>query len=74
MINKILYRYKQDKYTVDSLILPENQVDYLERYRLIADEGKVLTKDDENFYVVIDIDKADFSLWKEIDIPETLNL
>lgn len=74
MITKTLYRYNSDKAVIDSLILPEGQTEYTERYRLIADEGKVLTKDNENLYTVIDIDKADSLQWYEIDKPETLGL
>jgi hypothetical protein len=74
MITKTLYRYDNGEGIVYSLALPENQTEYTERYRLIADEGKVLTKDDENFYTVIDIDKADSLQWYEIDKPETLDL
>ena len=70
MITKILYRYTHDNITIDSLILPEGQTEYAERYRLIADPDKALTKDDENFCTVIDIDQSDLELWHEVDKPE----
>ena len=37
------------------------------RVRLIADEGKALTIDSENFYLCIDVDSADG--WIEVDSP-----
>jgi hypothetical protein len=74
MITKTLYRYDNGEGIVYSLVPPENQTEYTEHYRLIADEGKILTKDEENFHSVIDIDKEELSLWKEIDKPETLGL
>ena len=70
MITKVLYRYTCDNTTIDSPILPEGQTEYIERYRLIADLDKVLTKDDENFCTVIDIDQSDLELWHEVDKPE----
>lgn len=68
----ILYDYKNGEYTINSIEKPD--CEYTERYRLVADEGKVLTKDEENLYAIIDIDKSDLFLWKEIDKPETFGL
>ena len=70
MITKILYRYNKGDATIDSPILPEGQTEYTERYRLIADQDKVLTKDDEKFCTVIDIDQSDLELWHEVDKPK----
>ena len=41
------------------------------RVRLIADEGKALTIDSENFYSCIDVDSADG--WIEVDSPPELS-
>lgn len=68
MIIKTLYRYQQGETTIDSLEKPD--CTYVERYRLIADEGKSLTADSENLFLVIDIDQIDLELWTEVDSPE----
>ena len=70
MITKILYRYTNSESTIVSPILPEGQTEYTEHYRLIAGLGKVLTKDDENFCTVIDIDQSDLELWHEVAKPK----
>ena len=41
------------------------------RVRLIADEGKALTIDSENFYLCIDVDSAEG--WIEVDSPPELS-
>ena len=69
MTIKLLYRYNQEQMIIDSLILPEGQEQYIERYRLIADEGMLLTKDNEHQYSVIDIDKEDLLNWVEVERP-----
>ena len=69
MTIKLLYRYRQDDMTIDSLNLPEEQVEYIERYRLVADENMSLTKDNEKLYSVIDIDQEDLINWVEVDKP-----
>ena len=72
MITKLMYRYTHDNATIDSPVLPEGQIEYTERIRLIAEPNKVLTKDDEKFCTVIDIDQSDLELWHEIDKPEPI--
>ena len=67
MIIKLLYRYYKDNMIIDSLSQPEGE--YIERYRLIAEEGKVLTQDNETLYSVIDINQEDLTTWVEIDKP-----
>lgn len=64
MIIKELYRYEREegKITV-SPIKPE--CDYTLRYRLIAEEGKELTKDGENFTSCVDVESPDD--WYEVD-------
>lgn len=66
MTVKELYRYEREtgKITV-STEKPEG--DYTLRYRLIADEGKVLTKDGENFTPCIDVETTEG--WYEVEEP-----
>lgn len=70
MTTKILYRYKKDNYTIDSPNKPEGE--YIERYRLVADENKMLTKNGTDLYTVIDINKEDQFYWYEVDKPQEL--
>lgn len=49
-----------------SPIMPEGE--YTEMMRLVADEGKLLTKDEENFTSCVDAGSADG--WYEVDEPE----
>lgn len=69
MIIKPLYRYQQGDITVDSLEKPD--CEYVERYRLVADDDKSLIKNGEDIFTVIDIDQADLALWTEVATPET---
>ena len=58
-----LYRYERDGGGITvSPIQPE--VDYAVMYRLIADEGKVLTKDGQSFTVCADVEEIDG--WREV--------
>lgn len=64
---KPLYRYEREGGGITvSPVKPDCK--YNKRYRLIADEGKVLTLDGVNFYRVIDVKSADG--WQEVDKPE----
>ena len=65
---KILFRTYSVEGTTDSLERPTGH--YIERFRLIADEGKCLTRDNETFVTVIDINKGDFLYWSEVDQPQ----
>jgi len=61
-----LYRYNRENGgTTVSPIKPN--CEYTEMYRLIADEGKVLTTDGENFTSCTDTDTLDG--WYEVDEP-----
>lgn len=63
-----LYRYaREDGGITVSPIKPD--AEYTELVRLVADEGKSLTKDGETFYGVIDQETAEG--WYEVDTPET---
>jgi hypothetical protein len=44
------------------------ECEYTEKMRLIADEGKMLTKDGENLHRVIDVDSSEG--WYEVDAQE----
>ena len=62
-----LYKYhRADGGVTVSPIKPEGE--YTEMYRLVADEGKVLTKDNENFTSCVDTESVDG--WYEVDDPE----
>lgn len=63
-----LYRYNRaDGGVTISPIKPD--VEYTEMVRLVADEGKVMTKDGENFITCIDTDTTDG--WYEADATES---
>lgn len=65
---KTLYRYEWAEGKVaDSLTKPEGKP-YTERYRLIADEGKMLTYNGKIVCEVIDTDTLDG--WAEVEKPE----
>jgi hypothetical protein len=58
-----LYRYERDGGGITvSPIQPETDCTVM--YRLIADEGKVLTKDGQNFTVCVDVEEIDG--WREV--------
>lgn len=62
-----LYRYERaDGGVTISPVKPDGE--YTEMVRLVADEGKVLTKDGENFTACVDTENADG--WYEVDDPE----
>ena len=64
---KPLYRFvREDGGVTVSPNKPE--CEYTEKKRLIADEGKMLTKDGEDLRRVVDVDSADG--WYEVDAPE----
>lgn len=63
----ILYKFKRaDGGTTVSTSKPDG--DYTEMYRLVADEGKALTKDGVDLYPCVDTDTVDG--WYEVDAPE----
>ena len=65
MIKKNLYRYTGRNGIITSLVHLED-AKYYPMYRLIADEGKMLT-DGELIVKSIDIFTEDLSKWTEID-------
>lgn len=61
-----LYRYNRaDGGVTISPVKPDGE--YTEMVRLVADEGKVLTNDGENFTSCVDTDTA--AGWYEVDVP-----
>lgn len=65
MIKKDLYRYVGRNGSITSLILLDD-AKYYPMYRLIAEEGKMLT-DGEQVIKSIDIFAEDLGKWTEID-------
>lgn len=65
MIKKNLYRYFGRNGMITSLVLLDN-IEHLLMYRLIAEDGKVLT-DGEQVVKSIDIFAEDLGKWTEID-------
>ena len=65
MVKKNLYRYFGRNGMITSLVLLDN-IEHLLMYRLIADEGKILT-DGELLVKSIDIFAEDLSKWTEIE-------
>ena len=68
MTKKNLYRYFGRNGMITSLVLLDN-IEHLLMYRLIADEGKVLT-DGQLKVKSIDIFSEDLGKWTEIDEKE----
>lgn len=66
---KPLYRFKrEDGGITDSPNKPEGE--YTERVRVVADEGKAVTRDGKSLYSVIDADSAEG--FYEVDAPEVI--
>lgn len=62
-----LYRYNRaDGGVTISPVKPDGE--YTKMVRLIADEGKALTKDGVNFTTCTDVESAEG--WYEVDAPE----
>lgn len=66
MIIKTLYRYFDGNNIIDTYDKPVNH-SFTERYRLIADEDKMLTVDGIEHVTVIDIDKDSRDSWYELE-------
>jgi len=61
---KKLYKYtRPDGGTSTSPVQPDGE--YVEMVRLVADEGKVLTKNNIEFYACVDTDSSEG--WYEVD-------
>lgn len=67
---KKLYKYtRPDGGTSTSPVQPDSE--YIEMVRLIADEGKVLTRDSVGFYACIDTDSSEG--WYEVNDEQNTN-
>ena len=67
---KTLYRYKRaDGGITVSPNKPETDIFEI-CYRLVADDGKILTTDGENLFPCVDVD--DIIGWYEVDNPEEI--
>lgn len=64
MIIKDLYHFEREEGKV-TVSTEKPDCEYTLRYRLIAEEGKVLTKDNEHFTSCIDVDSAEG--WYEVE-------
>lgn len=64
-----LYVYLGTNGTIESPVHLED-IYYTTRYRLNADNGKKLTKDNENFYSAITIPEDELSEWKEVPVGQ----
>jgi hypothetical protein len=66
---QIINLYKYERADGGITVSPNKpDVAYTEMYRLVADEGKVLTNDGEHFTSCADVDSIDG--WYEVDAPE----
>lgn len=66
-----LYRFKRADGGVT--VSPNKpNCEYETSHRLVADEGKVITNDGENFHSVIDVDSVDG--WQEVEKPTETHL
>lgn len=68
MKREILYTYLGTNGTITTPIHIEDTY-YIRKLRLIAEEGKVLTKDNINYRYSTIIPEEDEDLWIEIDDP-----
>lgn len=69
MTDKILYRYERTPGEITiSPDKPQKGTNYTTLHRLIAGEGKALTLDDVELFIVIDVESVDG--WHEVDAPE----
>lgn len=69
MIIKELYKYTREGGGV-TVSTEKPNCEYVEAFRIIAEEGKGITKDGTNIFCCIDVD--DPSGWYEIEIEEEL--
>ena len=69
MTKIIMYTYLGTNGTICSPVHLED-VYYIRKMKLIADAGKILTKDGQNFTHMITVPEKEVSNWYEVDIPE----
>lgn len=66
MVKNLNYLYLGDNGTILSPV-KLTEILYVTKYKLLADPGKILTKDDKNFYKSIVIPESELELWKEVE-------
>ena len=67
---KIITLYKYTREDGGITVSPNKpECEYAELVRIVADEGKRITKDDTAFYTVIDQETSDE--WYEVDEPQS---
>lgn len=67
MKTKVLYKYTRDDGGI-TVSINKPECEYTELVRIIAENGKRITKDGENLYIVIDQDTIEG--WYEVSAPE----
>ncbi len=65
-----LFKYSKDGEVIVSPEKPEEGIEYEEMFRLVAENGKMLTNDHENWYYVIDVDSTEGWVEEEHAEPE----
>lgn len=66
MIKTVVYTYLGTNGVISSPIyLPDTYS--IKEYKLIADENKRLTKDNETFYQAVKVSEDDIDNWYEVD-------
>ena len=70
MIIKILYRYIRDDGGITISPIEPIDKEYDTLSRLIADEGKTLTKNGEDLTFCVDVENYEIANWYEVDAPE----
>lgn len=65
MTKQVLYVYLGTNGTICSPVHLED-IYYVRKYRLTADQGKRLTKDDKNYHDTVLIPESELSEWKEV--------
>ena len=65
MTKEILYTYLGTNGTIISPVHLED-IYYVRKYRLTAERGKKLTKDDKNFSKSVIVSEAELPDWKEV--------
>lgn len=69
MKKEIFYTYLGTNGIINSPIHLEG-IYSIKKVRLIADSKKVLTKDNENFFVTVEIPESEIDEWKEVELGQ----
>ncbi len=71
MIKEVMYMYLGTNGTICSPIHLED-IYYVRKYRLWAESGKVLTKDNKSYVDKVIVAENDIDNWKEVTPPDTI--